>query len=301
MIVISGGNGFIGRNLVKSIPNSISVSLREKNWKNHFSTATAIINLVGKAHDHSGTATKEDFYYANLELTKDVFNAFVESNANILIHISSIAAVEEFESLKPLTEENNCHPVSFYGESKRAGEKWLLEQDLPENKKLIILRPPMVHGAGDKGNLGILYKFISKGLPNPFANFDNSRSFISINNFTFYIDQILNNFPDLNNGIYHVADNESVSTKEIIDIIEKVTNKKSLKISLPNSVVKLLANLGDIIPIPINNKRLKKLTSTLLVSNSKINTSLNIQSLPESGRDGIYRTVFWFKSDNLHK
>ncbi|MCT1532634.1 NAD-dependent epimerase/dehydratase family protein [Sphingobacterium daejeonense] len=301
MIVISGGNGFIGRNLVKSIPNSISVSLREKYWKNHFSTATAIINLVGKAHDHSGTATKEDFYYANLELTKDVFNAFVESNANILIHISSIAAVEEFESLKPLTEENNCHPVTFYGESKRAGEKWLLDQDLPENKKLIILRPPMVHGPGDKGNLGILYKFISKGLPNPFANLDNSRSFISINNFTFYIDQILNNFPDLNNGIYHVADNESVSTKEIIDIIEKVTNKKSLKISLPNSVVKLLANLGDIIPIPINNKRLKKLTSTLLVSNSKINTSLNIQSLPESGRDGIYRTVFWFKSDNLHK
>src|SRR5690606_31068006 len=214
MVIISGSNGFIGRNLVKSVPNSVGISLRNDDWRNSFRGASAIINLVGKAHDHLGTATKEDYYFANFELTKEVFQSFIDSDAELLIHISSIAAVEEFESITPLTEDSNCSPISWYGESKRAAELWLLEQKLPENKKLIIIRPPMVHGPGDKGNLGLLYKFISKGIPYPFASFNNVRSFISINNFIYYVKNILVKSSSLKSGIYHVSDNEPVSTQE---------------------------------------------------------------------------------------
>lgn len=294
MIIINGSSGFIGKNLLNILPDSVGVSLRNSDWRESIVGACAIINLVGKAHDHSGTATKQDYYYANLELTKEIFKSFIESNASLLIHISSIAAVEEFESINPLTEYNDCHPVSWYGESKRAAEKWLLNQEIPDGKKLIIIRPPMVHGPGDKGNLGMLYNFISKGLPYPFSSFDNSRSFISINNFVYYIQEILNNFSKMDNGIYHVSDNESVSTKDIIEIIKSVTNKRVLKLNLPSIFIRLLANIGDHTPIPINNKRLKKLTSTLQVSNSKINSILEIERLPETGKEGIKRTIEWF-------
>lgn len=298
MIIISGCNGFIGKNLLKSIPNSVGISLRDREWRNSFSKANAIINLVGKAHDHLGTATREDYYYANVDLTKEIFKSFLDSDADLLIHISSIAAVEEFESITPLNEDAECKPISWYGESKRAAEIWLLEQELPDNKKLIILRPPMVHGPGDKGNLVLLYKFISKGIPYPFASFNNSRSFISIINFVYYIENILNKYMSLDSGIYHISDNEPLSTEEIIETIKIITKKKVIKFKVPIPLIQLMANIGDIIPIPINNKRLKKLTSTLLVSNSKINSRLKVRDLPETGIEGIKSTIKWFNNNH---
>jgi nucleoside-diphosphate-sugar epimerase len=293
--IILGSSGFIGQNLIKRNPNSEGVSLRDGNWKNQISDAEVIINLVGKAHDHKGTATEQDFRYANVDLAKEIFNEFLKSNAKLLIHISSIAAQEEFESSKPLKEENQCHPFSSYGKTKREAEEWLLQQNLPEKKKLIILRPPMVHGEGDKGNLGLLYKLISKGIPYPLASFDNKRSFISIDNFSYFINQIIENKELLENGIYHISDDEAVSTKEIIEIIKKVENNNTLNLSLPKVLVKFLAKIGDIIPLPLNTKRLKKMTGNLEVSNQKIKNALGITQLPISAKKGIEITIKSFK------
>ena len=293
--IILGSSGFIGQNLMKRNPNSEGVSLRDGNWKNQISDAEVIINLVGKAHDHKGTATEQDFRYANVDLAKEIFNEFLKSNAKLLIHISSIAAQEEFESSKPLKEENQCHPFSSYGKTKREAEEWLLQQNLPEKKKLIILRPPMVHGEGDKGNLGLLYKLISKGIPYPLASFDNKRSFISIDNFSYFINQIIENKELLENGIYHISDDEAVSTKEIIEIIKKVENNNTLNLSLPKVLVKFLAKIGDVIPLPLNTKRLKKMTGNLEVSNQKIKNALGITQLPISAKKGIEITIKSFK------
>lgn len=293
--IILGSSGFIGQNLIKRNPNSEGVSLRNGNWKNQISDAEVIINLVGKAHNHKGTATEQDFRYANVDLAKEIFNEFLKSNAKLLIHISSIAAQEEFESSKPLKEENQCHPFSSYGKTKREAEEWLLQQNLPEKKKLIILRPPMVHGEGDKGNLGLLYKLISKGIPYPLASFDNKRSFISIDNFSYFINQIIENKELLENGIYHISDDEAVSTKEIIEIIKKVENNNTLNLSLPKVLVKFLAKIGDIIPLPLNTKRLKKMTGDLVVSNQKIKNALGITQLPISAKKGIEITIKSFK------
>ena len=293
--IILGSSGFIGQNLIKRNPNSEGVSLRDGNWKNQISDAEVIINLVGKAHDHKGTATEQDFHYANVDLAKEIFNEFLKSNANLIIHISSIAALEEFESQNPLREEDECHPFSSYGKTKREAEEWLLQQNLPEKKKLIILRPPMVHGEGDKGNLGLLYKLISKGIPYPLASFDNKRSFISIDNFSYFINQIIENKELLENGIYHISDDEAVSTKEIIEIIKKVKNNNTLNLSLPKVLVKFLAKIGDIIPLPLNTKRLKKMTGDLEVSNQKIKNALGITQLPISAEKGIEITIKSFK------
>ena len=296
-IVIFGSSGFVGNNLINSHKDFdlILPSLRNSDWANGLNDASVFINLVGKAHDHKGTATEQDFRYANVELAKEIFNEFLKSNANLIIHISSIAALEEFESQNPLREEDECHPFSSYGKTKREAEEWLLQQNLPEKKKLIILRPPMVHGEGDKGNLGLLYKLISKGIPYPLASFDNKRSFISIDNFSYFINQIIENKELLENGIYHISDDEAVSTKEIIEIIKKVKNNNTLNLSLPKVLVKFLAKIGDVIPLPLNTKRLKKMTGNLEVSNQKIKNALGISQLPISAKKGIEITIKSFK------
>lgn len=293
-VSIIGASGFIGQNLLESLSlnyNTEAISLRESVWNNSVQDSDVIINLVGKAHDLNGSATERDYYYANVELAKQVYEAFVDSNIKLLIHVSSLAAIEEFESFDLLKETDNCNPVSWYGTSKREAEKWLLGQELPIDKKLIILRPPMVHGAGDKGNLGLLYKLISKGIPYPLSSFDNNRSFISIDNFCHYIEQIIENPSKLKSGIYHIADDEPISTKEIIAIIKKVTNKNVPDLALPKGIVNAIAKVGDVFPIPLNSKRLRKLTSDLLVSNEKIKNALGIEKLPLTAKEGLKKTI----------
>jgi len=293
-IQITGSSGFVGQNLQKYLSDRHDevkgLSLRNMNWRNHMDE-DVIVNLVGKAHDHNETATEQDYYNVNVELVKEIFQAFLGSSATLLIHISSLAAVEEFKATEPLTESNDCRPVSLYGKSKREAEEWLMKQELPEHKKLIILRPPMIHGPGDKGNLGLLYKLISKGIPYPLASFDNQRSFISIDNFCYFIEQIIQRRDNLASGIYHVADNEWISTKQIIGIIKEVTNKKVPDLSLPKFLVKGIAKVGDFVPIPLNTKRLKKMTSDLLVSNTKIKQALAIERLPLTAKEGLEKTI----------
>lgn len=290
-IIISGYSGFIGQNILNLLSNVKGISLRDRGWRNAFNSATIVINLVGKAHDHKGDASEQDYYYANVELAKQVFQGFLKSPARVFIHISSLAALEEFESIQPLSEDHRCNPFSWYGQSKRAAEEWLLAQELPKDKKLIILRPPMVHGPGDKGNLGLLYKLVAKGIPYPLSSFDNRRSFISIDNFVFFIKQIIEKQEKLESGIYHIADNEPISTKEIIEIIKNVTGKNIPNVALPKFIVKGMAKMGDVIPIPLNTKRLKKMTSDLLVSNAKLKQALDIEKLPLTAKEGLEKTI----------
>ncbi|MVZ65758.1 NAD-dependent epimerase/dehydratase family protein [Sphingobacterium sp. DK4209] len=283
---IFGATGFIGTHLssylIKNGSNVVAQGIREGMPNLSLDTATVFINLIGKAHDHSGNSTKEDFYYANLELTKKVFRLFQSSKAHLFIQISSIAAVEEFQSTTPLGEDEKCRPDSWYGKSKREAEEWLLNQPIAEDKKVLILRPPMVYGPGDKGNLSVLYKFISKGYPYPLASFNNRRTFISINNFNYFIFKILTNTHSIKDGIYHIADDQSISTSEIISIIKRVSKKNIPNIALPSLLVKVIARIGDFIPIPLNSKRLKKMTGDFLVSNEKVKIALSISDLPDS-------------------
>lgn len=298
-VIIFGTSGFIGKNLVRGIDNKHAItisSLRDKSNLEKLNSSFVVINLVGKAHDHKGEATERDFYYANYDLVKDLFNAFINSDAKILIHISSIAAIEEFGSSNALTEDMECKPVSWYGQSKRKAEEFLLEQELPKDKKVIILRPTMVHGPGDKGNLILLYKLISKGIPYPLAKFDNKRSFLSIDNFNYIINQILDKQESIESGIYHICDDQAVATSDIINIIGKVTNKPVKNFALPRGLVKVMAKVGDVVPIPLNTKRLGKMTSDLIVSNDKIKRALGIDKLPVSAEEGLERTIRSFAS-----
>ena len=297
-IAICGFSGFIGKNLQLNLRENyqiLNISLRDSNWKNQLVQSDVIINLVGKAHDHNGEATEDDFYYANVELTKQIFDTFVQSGAKLFIHISSVAALEELESNIHLQEDDNCNPSSYYGKSKRTAEQWLSRQEKVNGKKVIILRPPMIHGLGDKGNLELLYKLVSKGIPYPLGSFNNNRSFLSIDNFNFIILKIIRDIENINPGIYHIADDEYISTNRIIELIKEIENKKTLHLCLPKFLVRSIAKIGDFLPFPLNTIKLKKLTSTLTVSNEKIKKELGITNLPLTAEQGLVKTIKSFQ------
>ena len=305
-IIITGINGFVGTNFSTSLScesciTGIDLS-RERlpenilfyNWDEliEVPTSYAIIHLAGKAHYVHNTDDIKEYFDVNVGLTKEIFNFFLESEAEKFIFFSSVKAVADSVNGNILTEDHFPDPQTPYGQSKLAAEQYILEQKLPREKKVYILRPCMIHGPGNKGNLNLLYNFVKKGIPYPLGAFNNLRSFTSIENLIFIIREILEK--DIEPGIYHVADDEPVSTNEIVKLISGSLNRKPHIWDVPKSVVNKIAKAGDLMRLPLNSERLKKLTESYVVSNSKLKSALGIDKMPVTATDGLKHTFSSF-------
>ncbi|KGE14289.1 UDP-glucose 4-epimerase [Sphingobacterium deserti] len=299
-VIITGGSGFVGKNLwqyLLSLEISVlPVSLRGDDWKSKINfDADAIIHLAGKAHDTSNTSDASSYFKVNRDLTILLFNHFLTSPIRDFFFFSSVkAAADTVDDV--LEEGMPCNPQTPYGRSKFEAEEYLLKQKLPAGKRLFIVRPCMIHGPGNKGNLNLLYKIVQKGIPWPLGAFHNHRSFLSIDNLSFLISSILDN-KEVESGIYNFADDEPISTNELVSLISETLGKQSKIIHLPIRFVQMLAKIGNILPFPIDSERLKKLTESYVVSNEKIKQALAIDKLPISTRNGLLTTLQSFKQN----
>ncbi|MDD4969995.1 MAG: NAD-dependent epimerase/dehydratase family protein [Paludibacter sp.] len=156
-------------------------------------------------------------------------------------------------------------------------------------KTTYILRPCMIHGPGNKGNLNHLYQVVKKGIPYPLGSFENKRSFTSIDNLTFVISELIKK--DIPGGIYNVGDDESLSTNELIAIMSKTMNKPNRTWKWNKSFIELIASIGTTLHLPLNNERLNKLTENYIVSNDKLKNALGIKIMPVSAYDGFIKTI----------
>ena len=237
------------------------------------------------------TSNDADYYEVNFELTKRLYDQFLQSDADKFIYISSVKAAAD-TVVGILTEEVVTNPVTAYGKSKLLAEEYILA-NLPKDKKVYILRPCMIHGPGNKGNLNLLYSLVRKGFPWPLGAFDNQRSFLSIENLCFVIKELLST-ETIPTGVYNVADEESLSTNELIALIANSQQKTNRILSISPRLISGLARIGDFLHLPLNSERLQKLTSSYVVSNAKIKTAIG-KPLPVSSREGLLKT---FKSFN---
>jgi nucleoside-diphosphate-sugar epimerase len=245
-VIITGASGFVGVNLCDYLKSSHQIkplSIRFSNNQLFEFNADAIIHLAGKSHDLKNVFLPEEYYEANFELTKQIFDAFLKSNASVFIFMSTVKAVSD-EVNGILTEDSIPDPKTHYGIAKFQAEQYILSQKLTNGKRVIILRPCMIHGPGNKGNLNLLYSLVSKGFPWPLGSFDNQRSFLSIENLCFVTKELLEN-QTINSGIYQLADDNPLSTNEIINLLGTSLDKKSDIWNLPIKWVKRMAKLGD--------------------------------------------------------
>ena len=295
-LTITGINGFVGQNLSKFLENKgfevSGLSLRSQ-WS-FPNEAEAIIHLAGKAHDTSNTSEESEYFKVNRDLTIQLFDAFLQSNARDFFFFSSVKATAD--SVDEILDENHqSNPKTAYGKSKNEAEQYLLNKTLPEGKRLFVIRPCMIHGPGNKGNLNLLYKVVEKRIPWPLAAFHNERSFLGIDNLSFLVAKMLIN-PNISSGIYNFADDRSISSNELITIINSVLEKKPKLWKISKSLIEKVASVGDKAKLPLNSERLKKLTESYVVSNQKIKNALQIEKLPESVEEGLRKTIVSFKN-----
>lgn len=291
-IIISGASGFVGQNLVSYLSDhnfSVkTISLRNSEWKGKLE-GDAIIHLAGKAHDTKKTSAASSYFEINTNLTKDLFDAFLESKIKDFFYFSSVKAVAD-EVQEVLFEDVNGDPQTPYGKSKWQAEKYILSKEIPSGKRIFIVRPCMIHGPGNKGNLNLLFNMVKKGIPYPLASFHNERSFLGIDNLNFLIKEILENL-HIPSGIYNFSDDEVLSTNEVVRLISSVLNKNDKSVAIPKRIIIAIAKVGDLIKFPLNSETIQKLTENYRVSNKKIKLAVGIEKLPNTAKAGLEKTI----------
>ena len=309
-ILITGIHGFVGSNLVKALAPyhtiyGLDIVAPEKegvvktfSWDDlddgRIPDVDVIIHLAGKAHDTKNQAKADVYFKVNTGLTEKIFDYFKKSQTSKFIFFSTAkAAADRVDGV--LTEDVVPSPVGPYGESKIAAEKYILAgaAGLKEGQRYYILRPCMIHGPGNKGNLNLLYKVVSKGIPWPLGAFDNKRTFTSVDNICFVVRQLAER--DVDSGIYNMGDDEPVSTNQLIRIICDELGKKVRIWNISKGLMTSAAKLGGLLHLPLNPERLRKLTENYVSSNAKIKNALGIEKMPVDAIDGLHRTIRSFR------
>ena len=291
-IYLTGASGFVGKNLISYFNNKIEIKKHVRDVE-FCVLQDIVIHLAGKAHDLKNISNKEEYYVVNTELTKKIFDAFLISDSSVFIMLSSVKAVADNVD-GSLSEDCKPNPKTHYGKSKLLAERYILSKNIPVNKRVYILRPCMIHGPNNKGNLNLLYKLVSKRIPWILGAFQNKRSYCSIENLLFIINELIKN-NTIPSGVYNVADDEYLSTNEIISLISNSNNQKPIIFNLSPFIVKFIAKIGDIIPLPLNSERLKKLTESYMVSNEKLKKYM-AKELPLTSKQGVIKTLKSFKN-----
>ena len=315
-ILITGIHGFIGSNFIRALRDKhtlygldIIFPCRDGvsqtfSWRDIEPTSfpfqtlpqfDAIIHLAGKAHDTKNQSAAQSYFDINTGLTQKIFDFFLESSAKKFIFFSSVKAAADSVVGDMLTEDVIPAPVGAYGESKIKAEEYIkehLEYSTTE-KQVYILRPCMIHGPGNKGNLNLLYNVVKKGIPWPLGDFDNRRSFTSIDNLCYVIEGLLNQ--DVPTGIYHMGDDEALSTNELIAIMCEAMGKQPHIWKMNKGFMEGCAGLGTLLHLPLNTERLRKLTENYVVSNAKIKAVLGIDKLPVTAKEGLMKTIRSFE------
>lgn len=307
-ILITGAYGFVGSNLSGFLANAgyrlwaldrkmreVAVYERCFLWDEvdriPWDEVDAVIHLAGKAHDTKNQSEARVYFEVNTELTKRIYTAFLSSHARTFIFFSSVKAAADTVS-GVLTEAVVPRPIGPYGESKIEAERFIRER-MSAEKSVYIVRPCMIHGPGNKGNLNLLYNVVKRGIPWPLGAFENRRSFASIDNVCFLIAGLLQSEAD--SGIYHLSDDEALSTNELIGILCEAMGRKAHIWHLPKGLMESTARAGSVVGLPLNSERLRKLTENYIVSNDKIKQALGIKSLPLTAREGLIKTVKAFE------
>lgn len=282
-ILMTGSHGFVGTNLIEAFESRYNIIRWNISESKPLPECDAVIHLAGLAHDMKNTTEEEKYFEVNTELTKRIYNRFLESGAEKFIFFSSIKA------------QDGDTP---YAKSKKQAEQYIIETTNSTNftnRNYYILRPCMIHGKGNKGNLNLLVKWVKKGLPWPLAAFENKRSFASMGNVAYVVSELLKK--DVESGIYNVCDDEAVSTNELIELTNECMGKKVHLLRIPKGLMKRIAKFGDTLHLPLNTERLGKLTENYIVDNSVIKHALGIEKMQVGAREGLQQTILSIIND----
>ena len=222
-VLITGANSFVGTSVEKWLDKSFegkqkqfevdTVDTMNEAWKKaDFSKYDTVFHVAGIAHVDPKPEMAPLYYKVNRDLTIEIAKWAKEAGVRQFIFMSSGIVYKASKSLKGdvKTKDTQPEPNDFYGDSKLQAENCLKELECP-TFKVCILRPPMIYGPGNKGNLPRLGWLATK-VP-VFPAWHNKRSMLHISNLAEFVKQCI--VRDMS-GIFFPQNAEYSDTVEIV-------------------------------------------------------------------------------------
>lgn len=260
-VVVTGAGGFIGRHLVQALADAgctvravsrgpaATTDARiqpfthpgtgpDADWAPLLAGAGAVVHLAGLAHVPlaGDRAARRRLREVNVLATANLAAAATRAGVRDFVFMSSIKALAD-HSTRPLTEDDEPAPEDCYGAAKLLAERrlWRVQQGAPA-MRLIVLRPPLVYGAGVGANFAALARLATSGLPLPLATVRNRRSLVYVGNLA---DAVLRCLVrgEVPSGTYHVCDGAAVATPELVRSIAAAHGRRARLFAVPPALL----------------------------------------------------------------
>ncbi|WP_173054783.1 UDP-glucose 4-epimerase family protein [Candidatus Nitrotoga sp. AM1P] len=291
--MISGAGGFVGKALCAELirrGQSVSAAVRsenslienaeaivvgaidsETNWADALRDVDVVIHLAARVHVMRENASDPlvEFLKVNLHGTSNLARQAACLGVKRLVFVSSIKVNGEQTSATQLfTELDEPNPQDFYSISKWQAEQalWCIARET--GLEIVVVRPPLVYGAGVKGNFAQMLTVAAKHIPLPFASVHNSRSLIYVENL---VDALIvcATHPVAAGQTYLVSDGEDVSTPDLLRQLSDAAGCPARLLPFPPSWLHILGKLFG------KSDQVERLLGSLQVDSGKIRRDLN--------------------------
>lgn len=299
LVLVSGASGFIGSNLCASLlqagykvrqlnhsrlnlgkPSFVMDLANDPCPTGLLQNVHTVFHLAGKAHAVAESAGDTAGYsQINTEGTRKLLEAAKHAGVEKFVYFSSVKAVGDAD--RALMDESMNLPADTpYGQSKYAAEQLVLHGGYVPHP--VVIRPSMVYGNTEKGNLPRMIQAIRRGVFPPLPEMHNRRSMVHVTDVV-QAALLAAELPQAAGQIYIVTDDNAYSTRQIYDWVRAALGKSPQNWQIPMSLLTVLAKTGDIIGrvtgrrFPFDSAALDKLTGSAWYSSAKIQRELGFR------------------------
>ena len=315
-VFVTGGAGFLGSEICKKLSNEgISHTIYDRKYPRFKSKYTNYVQgdirdldrLISAIKQHQDIihlaaewndvgVTDHEYNTTNVDGTKNIADAAENNNIKSIIFASSTSVYKFEDDNYNAYGENDAakDPPCIYGKTKAAGEDILRSwQSKSKSKNLKIIRPSVIYGPYNRGNVFNLIKQIKSRFFILPRKYDVVKSIAYVENVAnFFIYLLMNETSDT---VYNYCDNPSLNTYELVQKINQLFSHKTTLINVNPKILIKMSSLLDYFPGKIKNKfgsmKVKKfLRPTYLSNELAFKTGFN---QPVNTEDGLKETVEW--------
>lgn len=285
-VLVTGVSGFVGAPLAAHLaaaghqvtgaarrPGATEVAAPElgpeADWRSALAGAEAVVHCAARAHvmDDRAADPLAVFRRVNRDGTLRLAEQAAAAGIRRFVFLSSIKVNGEATTQRPFRAEDAPAPLDPYGIAKAEAEDGLRRLAARTGLELAIIRPPLVHGPGAKGNLATLLGVLHRGLPLPLASVDNRRSLIGVHNLA-ELARLCLEHPAAAGQTWLAADGPAISTPDLIRALAAAIGRPARLLPCPPALLRLLARLGG------RQAMVERLLGSLVVDDSPARTRL---------------------------